>query len=297
MGRDRPPRTILITGASSGIGRATAELFARKGWNVAATMRHPETAEFAADAGGKIRTFRLDVTDEASIAQAVGDVVAAFGRIDVLVNNAGYGLVGVFEAMSSEQVRRQVETNVIGVMNVTRAVLPVMRAQRAGHIVSVASVAGRISLPLYTLYCATKWAVEGFTEALSYEARHFGIKVRIIEPGPIATDFMTRSLDVADGPARAAYAEFESRVMEQLTLEFTDPPGPEIVARAIHKSVTAWPGWKIRYKPNGALVLFGRRLVPTTLHVAIARRLLGAAEPLIRWRRPPAAAPTPDSPP
>lgn len=280
-------KTVLITGASTGIGKVTAEFFAAKGWNVAATMRDPSAAAFSGEGIERIKAFRLDVTDEATISQAVADTIASFGTIDVLVNNAGYGLIGIFEAMSREQIRRQIDTNIVGVMNVTRAVLPQMRSQRSGYIVTVASVAGRISLPLYTLYCATKWAVEGFMEALNYELHPFGIRVRIIEPGPIASDFLTRSLDVADGPARAEYAAFEARVTEALMLEFADPPGPELVARSIYKSVTGWPNWYMRRKPNGAWVLFGRRLVSSSLHVAIARRLLGAAEPLIRWRRPP----------
>lgn len=282
------PKTILITGASTGIGKATAEFFADKGWNVAATMRTPANATFPDDRAGRLRTFALDVTDQASVDQAVAEVTAAFGRIDVLVNNAGYGLIGLFEAMTPEQIRRQVDTNLIGVMNVTRAVLPTMRRQRSGYIVAVASVAGRISLPLYTLYCATKWAVEGFTEALNYEVHQFGIKVRVIEPGPIRSDFLSRSLDTPDGPARADYGSFEADVQQALAVEFFEPPGPELVAASIYKSVTAWPGWRIRYKPNGRLVMFGRKVVPSWFHVAVARRVLNASPPLIpflrRWR-------------
>lgn len=278
-------KTVLITGASTGIGKTSAEYFASRGWNVAATMRKPEKASFHCEGAERIKVFRLDVTDEASIATAVTDTIAAFGRIDTLVNNAGYGLVGLFEAMSPDQVRRQFETNVIGLMNVTRAVIPQMRAQQAGTIINVASVAGRMSSPLYSLYCATKWAVEGFTEALSYELKAHGIQVRIIEPGPIRTDFMTRSLDVADNNISSAYGEFEARVWEAYKLEFAESPGPELVAASIYKAATTRSTWRLRFKPNGWLLMFGRRLVTSSTHVLIVGRVLGASEPILPWNR------------
>lgn len=279
------PKTVLITGASTGIGKTTAEYFAARGWNVAATMRTPDKASFHCDGAERIKVLRLDVTDEATIAAAVGDTVAAFGRIDVLVNNAGYGLIGLFEAMTPDQVRRQFETNVIGVMNVTRAVLPQMRTQQAGTIINVASVAGRMSMPLYSLYCSTKWAVEGFTEALSYELKPHGIEVRIIEPGPIRTDFMTRSLDVADNNISSEYGEFEARVWEAYKVEFADAPGPELVAASIYKAATTTSPWRLRFKPNGWLLMFGRRCVTTSTHVGIVGRVLGASEPILPWNR------------
>ena len=278
-------KTVLITGASTGIGKATAEYFAERGWNVAATMRTPAKANFTGKGVERIRVFALDVTDDATIAQAVTDIVAAFGRIDVLVNNAGYGLVGLFEAMTADQVRRQFDTNVLGLMSVTRAVLPQMRAQQDGRIINVASVAGRMSMPLYSLYCSTKWAVEGYSEALSYELRQHGIQVRIIEPGPIRTDFMTRSLDVADTNMTAAYGEFEARVWEAYKYEFADAPGPELVAKSIHDAATSRLNWRLRYKPNGWLLMFGRRCVTSSSHVAIVSRVLGAVEPILPWNR------------
>lgn len=279
------PKTVLITGASTGIGKATAEYFAARGWNVAATMRTPAKAGFVGDGVERIRVFALDVTDDASISNAVSEVIAAFGRIDVLVNNAGYGLIGLFEAMTAEQVRRQFDTNVLGLMSVTRAVLPQMRQQQAGKIINVASVAGRMSMPLYSLYCSTKWAVEGYSEALSYELLQHGIQVRIIEPGPIRTDFMTRSLDVADSNMTAAYGEFEARVWEAYKYEFADAPGPELVAKSIYNAATSRSGWRLRFKPNGWLLMFGRRCVTTSTHVKIVSRVLGAVEPILPWNR------------
>jgi NAD(P)-dependent dehydrogenase (short-subunit alcohol dehydrogenase family) len=289
--RQTEPKTVVITGASSGIGQATAEFFAARGWNVAATMRTPAKANFAGPGAERIKVYRLDVTDEASISEAVAAIIADFGRLDVLVNNAGYGLVGLFEAMTPEQVRRQFDTNVIGLMNVTRAVLPQMRAQKAGHIINVASVAGRMSLPLYSLYCSSKWAVEGFSEALTYELDTHNIKVRIIEPGPIKTDFMSRSLDVANSDISAAYAPFEARVWDAYGVAFANAPGPEIVAKSIHRAATAWPGKWLRYKPNGWRLMIGRRLATTMTHVAIVGRVLGAREPILPWNRRPPAPP------
>jgi NAD(P)-dependent dehydrogenase (short-subunit alcohol dehydrogenase family) len=273
---DVTPKTVLITGASSGIGLATARLFFERGWNVAATMRSPEHSELACAPQDRIKLFRLDVTDKASVEAAVKEVMAAFGRIDVLVNNAGYGLIGLFEEMSEEQVRRQIDTNVLGVMNVTRAVLPHMRAQKSGRIVNVASVAGRLSLPLYTLYCASKWAVEGFSEALAFEVAQHGIQVKIIEPGAIKSEFFGRSLDV---PAQARirdYGNWAPRVFANIRAKCVDIPGPDLVAKSIFKASTAWPGWRMRYKPNGRLMILGRALVPAEVHIPVVRYLLQA---------------------
>jgi NAD(P)-dependent dehydrogenase (short-subunit alcohol dehydrogenase family) len=268
-------KTVLVTGASSGIGRATAELFANRGWNVAATMRAPETSDLAASSD-RIRLFRLDVTDPRSVAAAVDEVIAAWGRIDVLVNNAGYGLIGLFEEMSEDQIRRLLDTNVVGVMNVTRAVLPHMRAQKSGRIINVASAAGRFTLPLYTLYCASKWAVEGFSEALGFELAQHGITVKIVEPGAIRSEFFGRSLDV---PARGAihdYGDWAARVFAAIKARCVDIPGPELAARAIFKAAAERPAWRLRYKPNGRLLILGRLLVPAEIHNLVARFMLGA---------------------
>jgi NAD(P)-dependent dehydrogenase (short-subunit alcohol dehydrogenase family) len=279
------PKTVLITGASTGIGKATAEYFAARGWNVAATMRTPANATFDGAGAERIKVIRLDVTDDASIATAVAETIGAFGRIDALVNNAGYGLIGLFEAMTADQVRRQFETNVLGLMSVTRAVIPQMRAQASGRIINVASVAGRMSMPLYSLYCSTKWAVEGFSEALNYELNSVGVQVRIIEPGPILTDFMTRSLDVADKDISASYGDFEARVWEAYKVEFADAPGPELVAASIFKAATTSSNWRLRFKPNGWLLMFGRRCVTTSTHTKIVARVLGAVPPILPWNR------------
>jgi NAD(P)-dependent dehydrogenase (short-subunit alcohol dehydrogenase family) len=180
-------KTVLITGASSGFGLATAELFAARGWNVIATMRTPR------DIPGTFVT-RLDVEKPETIRAAIDAGLAQFGRIDAVVNNAGYGLYGVFEQTPDENVREQFEVNVFGVMNVVRAVLPHFRENKGGCIVNVSSGAGVFALPMISLYNASKFALEGFSESLSYELGALGIRVKIVEPGGVtSTKFVERS--------------------------------------------------------------------------------------------------------
>ncbi len=197
-------QTILITGASSGIGKETAKLFADRGWNVIATMRTPENEE---ELAGKdnILVTRLDVTDTASIEAAVASGITAFGQIDVLLNNAGYGAYGPLEAFPMERIQRQFDTNVIGLLETTKAVLPHMRANRSGTIVNISSIGGQMTFPLGALYHGTKFAVEGISEALHYELEAAGIKVKIVEPGMIATDFGGRSFDFVNDESMTEY--------------------------------------------------------------------------------------------
>jgi NAD(P)-dependent dehydrogenase (short-subunit alcohol dehydrogenase family) len=262
--------TILITGASTGIGRATALHFLKKGWYVAATMRKPETADWAPQ-DPRLLVLRLDVTDAASIAEAVASVKERFGGIDALVNNAGYGLVGPFEASSSEQVRRQFETNVFGLMDVTRAALPALRESR-GVIVNISSVGGRVTFPLYSLYHSTKCAVEGFSESLQFELQPLGVRVKLIEPGPIRTDFYDRSPDVIENPSVTAYAAYVKRMLPKLQGSGADAPGPEVVALTIERAVHD-RSEKMRYPVNANLVYL-RRLIPERLFVSLVRMVL-----------------------
>lgn len=267
-------KTVLITGASSGIGRATALLFASKGWTVAATMRSPETSDLASQSSN-IKLFKLDVTDQASVDAAVRDVLAQYGTIDVLVNNAGYGLMGPFEAQTDAQIRRQFETNVFGVMNVTRAVLPHMRGRKEGRIVNVGSAAGRLTIPLYSMYSATKWALEGFSEGLWLELRQHNIKVKIIEPGMIKTDFFERSREVATKQGLTDYDAFTEAVMPNIKAWEDAGAEPDLVARSIwHASTSIWP--RLRYQPNAKLVVWSRGWAPGQLAVRIVRRLFNA---------------------
>lgn len=205
-------KTVLITGASIGIGRATAEFFQKNGWQVVATMRDPDAGKDLA-ALENVLVTKLDVTDEKSIEAAVEAAIARFGGIDVLVNNAGYGLYGVLEATSVESMRRQFETNVIGLLATTKAVVPGFRRQHSGVIVNVASIAGRLTIPFSTLYSATKFAVEGISEALSYEMRTIGVRVKLIEPGMIKTNF-AKVMEFSNDPSLGEYQPLVGKMWE-----------------------------------------------------------------------------------
>ena len=199
--------TVLITGCSTGFGEAAAHLFAARGWNVVATMRRPEAGSSLA-ALDRVFVTRLDVQDPASIDAAIAAGIARFGRIDVLVNNAGFGMFGVFEATSRERMLEQFEVNVFGVMDVTRAMLSHFRAKRAGVIVNISSGGGVYALPMTSLYNASKFALEGFSESLAYELEGLGIRVKIVEPGGVlGTDFARRS--GAESALAAASPDYE----------------------------------------------------------------------------------------
>ncbi|KAB8318235.1 SDR family oxidoreductase [Tolypothrix campylonemoides VB511288] len=186
-------KTILITGSSSGLGKTTARLFAHQGWNVVATMRRPEEERELVQLLNVLVT-RLDVQDRVSIATAIEAAIARFGQIDALLNNAGFGLFGLFEATPPEKVAEQFNVNVFGVMDVTRAILPHFRQNKGGLILNISSGAGVFTLPMLSLYSASKFALEGFSEALSYELASQNIVVKIIEPGGIGnTKFEQRS--------------------------------------------------------------------------------------------------------
>ena len=192
-------QTVLITGASSGFGRTTAGVFAANGWNVVATMRRPDAGGALAGADG-VLVARLDVQDPVSIRDAIDAGLARFGRIDAVINNAGFGLFGVFESTPRAKVLEQFEVNVFGAMDVTRAILPHFRERRAGVLVNVSSGAGVFGLPLMSLYCASKFALEGFSEALMYELAPLGVTVKIVEPGGVlSTGFVARNAAEAGG--------------------------------------------------------------------------------------------------
>lgn len=230
-------KTVLITGASAGIGKATAKLFQEKGWNVVATMRKPDDEQELSQLDNVLVT-RLDVTDEASIKSAVDESVAKFGSIDVLVNNAGYGAVGPIEAFAMENVRRQFDTNVIGLIATTQEVLPHMRAAKSGTIVNISSVAGKMTFPLMSLYHSTKFAVEGFTESLSYELNPIGIKTKIVEPGAIKTDFYNRSMDISNDQSMEEYQPTVEAMTKAMQSPSTGGSAPELVAEVIWNAAT-----------------------------------------------------------
>lgn len=253
-------KVILITGASSGIGRETAKFFQTKNWKVAATMRSPENAD-ELQRIADIECFRLDVTDTDSIKKAIADTLEKFGRIDAVVNNAGYAVVGAFESAAPEQIEKQFQTNVFGLMNVTREILPYFRAEKRGLIVNVASVGGRMTFPLYSLYNSTKWAVEGFSESLHYELEQFNIRVKIIEPGPIKTDFYDRSAELTRREGLTAYDWFIDKALPNMRKAGETAPDGSLVAETIYEAVT--DGTKrLRYGVNTKGILTARKLLP-----------------------------------
>lgn len=232
----------MITGCSTGIGRATAEHLAREGWKVFATARRVESIEDLRASG--IAVMPLDVTDEASMETAVRAAeVAAEGPVGVLVNNAGYGLQGPAETTPMEEIRRQFETNVFGLVRLTQLVLPGMREQRWGRIVNVSSMGGRMTLPGGGYYHASKYSVEAFSDALRFEVRPFGVKVSLIEPGPVLTKFgdtAIGTIDIGDGP----YRPFEELLARKVESAYDGPTArlassPEQVAKVIERAITA----------------------------------------------------------
>ena len=239
-------KVILITGCSSGIGHATAHFFADEDWNVVATMRHPEERKTDLKGVENVDLFHLDVTDPGSIREAVRSTMEKHGRIDVLVNNAGFPVEGVFEAITEEQVRKQFDTNVLGMMNVIREVLPIMREQRDGIIVNISSMGGKATLPLYSVYDSTKWAVEGLSEGLMYELRPLNIKVKVIELGIIKTNFYDSSMIAAKNEGLPEYDDFVAAAHRGVKRSVERGSPPEIVALCINEAVTDGK-WRLRY--------------------------------------------------
>lgn len=227
----------FITGASSGFGRALAEAVLGRGDRLVATARNPDVIQdLERSAPQRARAIPLDVTDRERTGAAVEEAVEAFGRIDVVVNNAGGGLLGALEELSDSQLRGQFETNVFGVLNVTRAALPQLRRQRSGHLVQMSSVGGVRANPGHSIYAATKFALEGFSEGLAREVAHLGIRVTIVEPGPFRTDFAGRSMTTA-APIDD-YAEVMGPMRERFReMDGTQAGDPALAAAAIITAV------------------------------------------------------------
>jgi NADP-dependent 3-hydroxy acid dehydrogenase YdfG len=262
-------KTVLITGASSGIGEATARYFLEKGWNVAATMRSPiDTSNWPM--AKNVICPRLDVTLPETIDSAVRETIERFGRIDVLVNNAGYALMGPIEGVTPKQLEHQFRTNVFGLVSTIQTVLPIMRQQNSGTIINVASIGGRLAFPLISAYHATKWAVEGLSESIRYELRRFNIQVKIIEPGGIKTNFIDRGSTWASHPD---YDDLSERV-KQFTAGLNDSlPGPEGVAKAIYQAANDRSG-RLRYSPHGEAFFLLHTILPDFLWRSLVRRMM-----------------------
>lgn len=261
---DNSIKTALITGASSGIGEATALQLAELGYTVYAGARRMQRMSDLADRG--IRTRALDVTDDATMVALVEDIISETGRIDVLVNNAGYGLYGALEDVPIEEARRQFEVNLFGLARLTQLVLPQMRAQRDGYVVNVSSMGGKIWEPLGSWYHASKFAVEGLSDSLRVEVAAFGIKVVIIQPGTIRSEWSGIAADQLEATsANTPYAGQAKiiggalRAVDRMQLA----SGPEVVAEAIAKAVQS-PKPRTRYVVGGGArgILLAERILP-----------------------------------
>jgi NADP-dependent 3-hydroxy acid dehydrogenase YdfG len=258
-------KAILVTGCSTGIGRATAERLARRGLTVYASARRPESIEDLREAG--CRTLALDVTDEGSMGAAVQEVEQAEGAVGALVNNAGYSQSGAVETVALDDVRRQFETNVFGLLRMCQLVLPGMRRQGHGRIVNVSSMGGKLTFPGGGIYHATKHAVEAISDAMRFEVRGFGVEVSVIEPGLIKTNFAETSVGSVsheDGP----YAEFNTAVAAATAGAYEGPlaklgGGPEAVAEVIEKAITARrPRTRYKVTASARLLMAQRALLP-----------------------------------
>jgi NAD(P)-dependent dehydrogenase (short-subunit alcohol dehydrogenase family) len=235
-------KAVLVTGCSSGIGHATAEHLAKKGWTVYATARRPDS--IANLAGSGCRTLALDVTDEESMATAVRTVEEAEGAVGVLVNNAGYSQSGAMESVRLDDLRAQFETNVFGLVRMCQLVLPGMRRQRFGRIVNISSMGGKVVFPGGGAYHATKFAVEALSDAMRFEVRDFGVDVVIIEPGLIRTSFGEAAVgSIEKGTEDGPYADFNAAVAATTAGAYDGPmaklgAGPEAVARTIERAIS-----------------------------------------------------------
>ncbi|MEO8533529.1 MAG: SDR family NAD(P)-dependent oxidoreductase [Flavobacterium sp.] len=227
-------KTIFITGASRGLGKIWAETFLKRGDNVAATVRNTDSLkELAAEFPESLLVVPLDVTDKKASFEAVSKAKNHFGSIDVLINNAGYGHLGAIEELEEEEIRAQFETNVLGLIWLTQAVIPIMREQKSGHIIQVSSALGVVALPTLGIYSASKFAVEGLSESLAAEVAGFGIKVTLLEPNGYSTDFSASS--AVQSKPLAQYDEVKAVLYASNNIE--DYGVPEATAEAMQKLI------------------------------------------------------------
>lgn len=259
INNNQQPKVALVTGVSSGIGQEIAQLLIERGWQVFGTVRKLNEAA----AIGGVKLVSMDVTDLGSVNQAVQAVLQASGRIDALVNNAGYALMGALEETSIEEAQQQFETNFFGVMRTTQAVLPTMRQQKAGRIVNISSVLGFLPAPYMGVYSASKHAVEGYTETLDHEVRGFGIRAVLVEPGYTRTALGTKAKTTA--LALEDYANERQRAAAATQSQIDKAAGPAAVAAAVYTALTSTHP-RLRY-PVGQGVMLSRlrRFAPAQL--------------------------------
>ncbi len=248
-------KTIFITGASSGLGKATAKLFQSKGWNVIATMRNPEN-ETELTQLDNISLLSLDVTDLKQIKTAVEKAISLH-NIDVVFNNAGYGLMGALEGLTDEKIIRQINTNLLGVLRITQAFIPYFREKKNGLFISTTSIGGFMGFPLHSVYHATKCALEGWSESMSFELSKFGIGIKTVAPGGILTDFAGRSLDLNK---QVEYSDIENKLLETVDVMMKNASTAEQIADVVYEAATDDKD-QVRYLAGAdANMLYARRL-------------------------------------
>ncbi|OGS12099.1 MAG: short-chain dehydrogenase/reductase [Elusimicrobia bacterium RIFOXYA2_FULL_58_8] len=268
-------RIVLVTGASSGIGRAAAELLLRSGYTVYAAARRMDKLRELEPLGAKI--LFLDVADEASAGNAVEAVLRAEGRIDVLVNNAGYGAHGAIEDVPMAEARRQFEVNLFGLARLTQLVLPAMRRRGCGRIINISSIAGKITTPLGGWYHASKHALEAYSDALRLETGQFGIKVVLIEPGPVKTEWDNTALVNLDKySGSGVYGPLVRRLTGRFRAGYrAGAPGPEVVAAVILRALRSrCPSARYAVSFHAKAILFIKWLLPDRLLDAAINFLL-----------------------
>lgn len=296
-------KTVLITGATAGIGRTTALHLARLGHHVIASGRKPtELARLAAEArglAGTLDVLPLDVTQASSIAAAVVEVTRLTGErgLDALINNAGFGVLGPTSEISDAEMRRQYETNVFGLMNVIRAFLPGMRARRAGRIINVSSLGGRVTLPYFGVYNSTKYAIESLSDALRYELAAFGIGVVLIEPGVIRTSFEATAVAGLDGFAATPYGRALAHYEKMSKAADRFAANPIVVARAIARAVEARrPAARYVTPRLNSVAVWLSAILPTRAWDWAMRRVGYLTPAGLELSAVPAAAPAPAEP-
>ncbi len=270
--------TVCITGASSGIGAATATYFLQKGWNVAATMRdiHGDHGLIPSD---RLKLYTLDVTNEPSVKLAALQIIHDWGSIEAVVNNAGFGTMGLFEAATFDDITDQFNVNVFGLMSVTKVFLPHFRNQRRGVFINISSVAGRTGFPMHSLYNSSKFAVEGFSESLWHELTPLGIGVKLIEPGSIATNFYGPSANILAPMNDPHYNNMQDVCSSKCKKFRTRGASPGKVAKTIYKAATG-KRQKLRYPvtPEARWLSLGLRFLPShSLRKIVAHIFLGSS--------------------
>ena len=240
-------KVAIVTGSSSGMGFETSLILARNGFYTYATMRKLEgegskhLADITKSENLPLQIIRLDVNDDKSVKEAINTIVKEKDRIDVVVNNAGYDLMGALEETSMEEIKGQFETNLFGAIRVLQAVIPIMRKQKAGTIVNITSLGGRVSFPLNSAYHATKFAFEGLSESIQYELEPFGIKIIVIEPGGVGSNFMNnlKMASNASDPSNSPYGSFQNSISEYFKQWLQSAIHPSEVPKTILHAVTS----------------------------------------------------------